>query len=51
MLGTFVMSLMIKDPIIVPVIRCVSLGALIAIILILFFLPAVIGLLDRWVKK
>ena len=50
-LGTFVMSLMIKDPIIVPVIRCVSLGALIAIILILFFLPAVIGLLDRWVKK
>ena len=50
-LGTGIMSLVISDPIIVPVIRSVSQGALIAILLILFLLPAVLALLDRWIKK
>ena len=50
-LGTWIMSLVISDPIIVPVIRSISLGALIAILLILFLLPAVLAFLDRWVRN
>ena len=50
-LGTWIMSQVISDPIIVPVIRSISLGALIAVVLILFLLPAVLALLDRWVRN
>ena len=46
-LGTWVMTFVISDPVIVPVLRSIASGALIAILLILFVLPSLLSLLDR----
>ena len=48
-LGTWVMTFVISDPVIVPVLRSISSGSLIAILLILFVLPALLSLLDRFI--
>ena len=49
-LGTWAMTFVISDPVIVPVLRSIASGSLIAIILILFVLPALLTLLDRHVR-
>lgn len=48
-LGTWVMTFVISDPVIVPVLRSIASGALIAILLILFVLPSLLSLLDRFI--
>ena len=50
-LGTLLMSITISDPLLKSVMRSIFLGSLIAILLILFVLPGVLALLDRWVRK
>ena len=49
-LGTWVMTFVISDPVIVPVLRSIASGALIAILLILFVLPSLLSLLDRFIS-
>lgn len=44
-----VMSLLVEDVAISSIVGCLAIGALVAILLILFVLPAVLVALDRWV--
>ena len=50
-LGTWVMTFVISDPVIVPVLRSIASGSLIAILLILFVLPALLSLLDKGISS
>ena len=49
-LGTGIMMLVVSDPVIVPVLKSISGGSLIAILLILLVLPALLSLTD-WRKN
>lgn len=49
MLAPWIMSLVISDPMIISILRSISAGALAAILLVLFALPATLVLTDRWV--
>ncbi len=51
MLTPALMSYTITDPTIIAVLRSISAGALAAILLIFFVLPATIAICDRWVVK
>ena len=48
-LAPWIMSLVISDPMIISILRSISAGALAAILLVLFALPATLVLTDRWV--
>lgn len=50
-LAPFIMSMVVSDPMIVSILRSISAGALAAILLILFALPATLVLFDRWITR
>ena len=43
------MTFTITDPMVISILRCISLGALVAILIILFILPGTLTIMDRWV--
>ena len=50
-LAPLVMSLLIDDPMIGPILRCIAAGALAAVLLIIFVLPALLASFDRFVVR
>ena len=44
-----IMTYTIADPMVISILRCISLGALVAILIILFILPGTLTIMDRWV--
>lgn len=50
-LTPLVMTYLLSDPMVCTILRCISIGALAAILLIFFVLPATLALMDRWVVK
>ncbi|MBR1539174.1 MAG: MMPL family transporter [Bacteroidales bacterium] len=50
-LTPLLMVFTVSDPMISSILRCISIGALAAILLILFVLPATLTIADRWVCK
>jgi predicted RND superfamily exporter protein len=50
-LAPFAMSLMIDDPMIAMILRCIAAGALAAVLLIIFVLPALLATFDRFVVR
>lgn len=50
-LTPLLMVFTVSDPMISSILRCISIGASAAILLILFVLPAALTILDRWVCK
>ena len=50
-LTPLVLTYIIHDPVTVSILRCISVGALAAILLIFLVLPATLVIMDRWVVK
>lgn len=50
-LTPLVMTYLLSDPMVCTILRCISIGALAAILLIFFVLPATLVIMDRWVAK
>jgi len=45
------MTYTVEDPMISSILKCISIGATAAILLIFFVLPASLVMMDRWVTK
>ena len=50
-LTPLLMTYTVSDPMIVSILRCISVGALAAILLIFLMLPATLVIMDRWVVR
>ncbi len=50
-LTPLLMTYLLSDPMVCSILRCISIGALAAILLIFFVLPATLVIMDRWVAK
>lgn len=50
-LTPLLMTYTISDPMIISILRCISVGALAAILLIFLVLPATLVIMDRWVVR
>jgi len=50
-LTPLLMAYSMKDPMIVAILRCISLGAAAAILLIFFVLPATLVIMDKWILR
>ena len=50
-LAPWVMALVVEDPMILSILRSIAIGATATILVILFVLPGVLALMDRWIVK
>ncbi len=50
-LAPFAMSLMMNDPTIATILQCIAIGALAAVLLIIFVLPALLAAFDKFVVR
>ena len=48
-LTPMILTFTITDPMVISILRCISFGALVAILIILFIFPGSLTILDRWV--